>query len=137
MIYLVGVGNGRRNGRLRLTQSRRITECGHPSTISTITAGLERVVCESCGHVSVRYIEATVRIYPELDDLSAPDQHYEKPRIERPRINGCGWCSNPVEFMIPGGLACAEHAWKQASRQQVMGSEPWIPISIDQRTNAR
>jgi len=118
-----------------LTQNRRIDECKHTSTISTITAGLERVVCESCGHVSVRYIEATVRIYPDLDDASTPEPAVDTPSIDS-RIGGCGWCSNPVEFLIPSGLACARHAWKEASRQQVMGSEPWIPISIDQRTNA-
>lgn len=82
-------------------------------------------------------MEATVRIYPALDDLPTRDSHREKARIERPKVNGCGWCSNPVEFMVPSGLACGEHAWKQASKQQLMGSEPWIPISIDQRTNAR
>ena len=118
-----------------MTQSRRIDECKHASTISTITAGLERVVCENCGHVSVRYIEETVRIYPDLDDTAVPESPSARALFES-RIGGCGWCSNPVEFLIPGGLACAQHAWKEASRQQVMGSEPWIPISIDQRTNA-
>jgi len=118
-----------------LTQGRRITECEHRQTISTITAGLERVVCESCNHVSVRYIEPTVRIYPDLDDTTFPTLAPTTSSSEN-RITGCGWCSNPVEFLIPSGLACAQHAWKQASKEQVMGSEPWIPISIDQRTNA-
>lgn len=31
-------------------------DCFHPSTLSTTTAGLERIVCESCGHLSVRYL---------------------------------------------------------------------------------
>lgn len=30
-------------------------ECSHSSTIQVITNGLERVVCEDCSHVSVRY----------------------------------------------------------------------------------
>lgn len=132
MIYLVRVGIG----RLRMTNGRRIIECKHTHTISTITAGLERVVCENCGHVSVNFIEATVHIFPGADEVTVPGLSSEPaPKVERRR--GCGWCESVVEFMTPSGLACAEHAWKEASNQQVMGSEPWIPIRIDQRTKAR
>lgn len=28
----------------------------HEETLTTITCGLQRIVCESCGHVGVRYI---------------------------------------------------------------------------------
>ena len=110
-----------------MAQSRRITDCRHKDTISTTNAGLERVVCEKCGYVSVRFIESTVRIHPTLEPLMAERSD--------PIPEGCGWCSEPVEFMIPGGLACELHAWKEASKHQIMGSDPWIPISID-RTNA-
>ena len=132
MIYLVGVGF---KGRLRLIQGRRITECEHRQTLRTITAGLERVVCESCGHVSVRYIEPTVRIHPDLDDPTFPARSPTASSSEK-GISGGGCCSDSVEFLIPSGLACAQHAWREASTEQVTGSEPWIPISIDQRTNA-
>ncbi len=30
-------------------------ECSHQSTVSVIAHGFERVVCEDCGHVSIRY----------------------------------------------------------------------------------
>ncbi len=30
--------------------------CLHEETLTTITCGLQRIVCESCGHVGVRYI---------------------------------------------------------------------------------
>lgn len=30
--------------------------CMHEQTLTTITCGLQRIVCESCGHVGVRYI---------------------------------------------------------------------------------
>lgn len=30
--------------------------CGHEQTLTTITCGLQRIVCEICAHVSVRYI---------------------------------------------------------------------------------
>jgi len=85
----------------------------------------------------VKYIEATVHIFPGADDRTVPgvtSAPPPPPRIERRK--GCGWCESTVEFMTPSGLACAEHAWKEASKQQVMGSEPWIPIRIDQRTKA-
>lgn len=28
--------------------------CPHETTITTVTAGIRRVVCEACGHVSIR-----------------------------------------------------------------------------------
>ena len=31
---------------------RRRAECEHPDTVSTVFAGIERVVCEDCGHAS-------------------------------------------------------------------------------------
>jgi hypothetical protein len=38
-------------------RSRQVDECLHTETISTTTAGLERIVCEACGHLSFRYPE--------------------------------------------------------------------------------
>ena len=110
-----------------MSHHRRIAECQHKDTITTINAGLERIVCEKCGYVSVRYIESTVRLKPEQPQRQDP----------QPGIGGCGWCSEPVEFLIPSGMACELHAWKEASKQQVLGAEPWIPIAIDQRSRAR
>ena len=34
---------------------RRTTTCSHQSTVSVVTGGLERVICEYCGDVTVRY----------------------------------------------------------------------------------
>ena len=30
-------------------------DCSHPSTVSVITGGVERVICEDCGDVTLRY----------------------------------------------------------------------------------
>ena len=30
-------------------------DCVHSETVNVISNGLERVICEQCGHVSVRY----------------------------------------------------------------------------------
>jgi hypothetical protein len=38
-------------------RSRQAAECLHTETISTTTAGLERIVCEACGHLSFRFPE--------------------------------------------------------------------------------
>lgn len=35
---------------------RRRARCEHRETVSVKTAGIERVVCEACGHVSVRFL---------------------------------------------------------------------------------
>jgi hypothetical protein len=122
--------------------------CAHTNTISTLTAGLERVVCEDCGHVSVKYVADTVKIFPDHEDLvvragnpesgeaadeRAMDKPAERPVSRRPR---CGRCEQPAEFMIPQGLACAKHAWAAASRQDALGQELWIPIRIDQNAKA-
>lgn len=32
-------------------------ECEHPSTVTVRNAGIERTVCETCGHVSFRGLE--------------------------------------------------------------------------------
>jgi hypothetical protein len=34
--------------------------CGHTKSVSAM-AGLERVVCETCGHVSLRYLHAVIQ----------------------------------------------------------------------------
>ncbi len=41
-------------------RSRQLEECLHAETISTTTAGLERIVCEACGHLSFRFPEASI-----------------------------------------------------------------------------
>jgi len=38
--------------RKRRTQ-RRLADCEHRETVRTVFAGIERLICESCGHVSV------------------------------------------------------------------------------------
>ena len=34
---------------------RKIAVCSHQSTVTVITGALERVICEDCGHVTIRY----------------------------------------------------------------------------------
>ena len=115
----------------------RLGRCPHRSTLSTVIAGLERVVCEDCGHVSVRFVAETVKIYPDGEDLTV-DRPGKKMSASNTAAKPptCGKCDAPAAFMIPGGLACAEHAWAAASRQDALGYELWIPIRIDQNATA-
>ncbi|MCI0678166.1 MAG: hypothetical protein L0Z63_03880 [Actinobacteria bacterium] len=101
--------------------------CAHKNSITTVTAGLERSVCEDCGHVSVRFVAETVKIFPDYQDLTARVET----SLESERQPMCGKCDTPAVFLIPRGLACAEHAWAAASRQDALGQELWIPIRID------
>jgi len=39
-----------------LRRHRRQAKCPHRATVSVQSAGIERVVCESCGHVSVHFL---------------------------------------------------------------------------------
>ena len=115
----------------------QIPECDHPHTTSTITAGLERVVCEACGHVSIRYQADTVRIWqeaptPSTDDGDAgPDLVIDLTTRPSVTLKACGDCGSTALYYTPKGLACSYHAWEAASEQEATGQEFWIPILID------
>lgn len=40
------------------SEDRKSQRCSHEATVSVRMSGLERVVCERCGHVTVRYLSA-------------------------------------------------------------------------------
>ena len=112
------------------------SDCEHPHTTSTITAGLERVVCESCGHVSIRYQEDTVRIWQEAPTPSTqvsdgPDVAIDLTTRPSVTLKACGDCGSTALYYTPKGLACSYHAWEAASEQEATGQEFWIPILID------
>lgn len=122
----------------------------HRSTITTITAGMAREVCEVCGHVSVSYVEPAVKIHPEMED-----DHHEahQPQLDISGIDEarvfeaivsfeglsqlikCGLCAQQAVYAIPAGLRCEEHAWQAAAFLDWEATEPWVPIRID-RSNA-
>lgn len=104
----------------------------HDTTITTITAGLARDVCETCGRVRLQYVERAVRIYP-----NAPQAVIESPEPAAPQTGPrrCRLCSQPAVFMIPEGMSCDEHAWQAAARTNWDDADPWVPIRID-RSNA-
>lgn len=106
----------------------RMGRCSHDSVVTTTNAGIERVVCEHCGNVSVRYIEEAVRIYPDPSEVAEAD------RTGRRKAT-CRHCSEPPTFIVPSGYACDQHAWAMAARQDVLGGELWIPIRIDQKSD--
>ena len=113
--------------------------CSHSSTLTTITAGMARVVCESCGRVSVHYVESAVQIFPDVERVfpgtvsrMAPD---EATRGAASRYRKCRLCAQSAAFMVPDGLMCDEHAWQAAARLDWEESDPWVPIRID-KSNA-
>jgi ribosomal protein L32 len=36
--------------------TRRTKRCHHQTTVAVVSAGVERVICSSCGHLSFRYV---------------------------------------------------------------------------------
>ena len=111
-------------------------ECDHSHTTSTIIAGLERVVCEVCGHVSIRYQEDTVRIWqeavpPNTHDGEVPDLAIDLTTRPSVTLKTCGDCGSTALYYTPTGMACSYHAWEAASEQEGSGQEFWIPILID------
>ena len=105
--------------------------CEHTVAISTTYAGLERRVCESCGHVSIRYQSDVVKIFPD-------DEHGIRVDLTRPadvldpmRTILCHRCHLVAEYLTPEGLACPAHAWGAASLQVARLGEMWIPIRIE------
>ena len=108
--------------------------CDHSHTVTTITAGLARVVCERCAHVSVHFVERAVQIYPNVGPL----RDRQPPQIDLTEIESlqsCSLCSQLALYRIPSGLVCDEHAWQAAARIKWDEGEPWVPIRID-RSNA-
>lgn len=104
--------------------------CAHTVTISTVNAGLERRVCETCGHVSIRYLSDAVKIFPDENDLAVDISDQETDSVPE-RTFFCHRCHLVAEYMTPAGLACGAHAWGAASMQVARLGELWIPIRID------
>lgn len=143
----------RRQGVLlggRLRQRRPFWGCSHSSTITTITAGIARQVCEHCAHVSVSYVEPAVQLHPKGEAVSTPrrDRVVDLTGLDEaklfdaiisfeglPRLLKCGLCAQQAVFAIPDGLRCEEHAWQAAAFLDWDVTEPWVPIRID-RSNA-
>lgn len=123
-----------------MKQRRNFVGCSHRSTITTITAGLAREVCESCAQVSLYYVEPAVRLRPdfaptaaELDEVKIFEATITFEESTRQRT--CRLCAQPAMFMIPDGLMCDEHAWQAAARLDWDDADPWVPIRID-KSNA-
>ncbi len=114
-------------------QSRSFGRCSHKASVTTITAGMAREVCETCARVRIYYVDAAVQVYSEGAKASS--------RRSKPATGGqdtarrCILCSQPAVFMIPEGMTCDEHAWQAAARLDWDETDPWVPIRID-RSNA-
>lgn len=47
----------------RMNRNRGPQECLHDETVTVASAGLQRVICEGCGHLSFRYsVELTGKV---------------------------------------------------------------------------
>jgi hypothetical protein len=121
-----------------LKRRRNIVPCSHRDTITTITAGIAREVCETCGHVSLRFVEDAVQadsrwrarpvdsVLRLLDRRLADDSRVN----DSLRYLRCSLCSQAAVFLIPSGVVCEEHAWQAAARIRWEDSELWVPIRI-------
>jgi hypothetical protein len=108
--------------------------CSHKSTVTTVTAGLAREVCEACGQVSLHYVEQAVRLRPYAESTVDPTaQTFDAEIVFEPgsRYRRCMHCTLPAVFVIPEGMTCDEHAWQAAARLDWEATDPWIPIRID------
>ena len=116
-------------------RSRRI--CLHRSTLTTITAGLAREVCESCGRVRLRFVASAVQLYvdrfPTQDESRRGLTFEATVRFENPSPRTrCRLCGQHGAYLVPDGLMCDEHAWQAAARIDWKSTEPWVPIRIDE-----
>jgi hypothetical protein len=105
----------------------------HRSTVTTITAGLAREVCESCGRVRLHYVESAVRLFPDLEPHVSETSEvrffeasifFEKSMVR----TRCQLCGQSAAYLVPDGLMCDEHAWQAAARIDWDHSDPWVPI---------
>jgi hypothetical protein len=119
-------------GRWANYLSRQVSKgCEHTVAISTTYAGLERRVCESCGHVSIRYQSDVVKIFPEDEPPLMVGVAGSTEALDPMRTIFCHRCYLVAEYLTPEGLACPAHAWGAASLQVARLGEMWIPIRID------
>lgn len=112
----------------RISGSRRVDGCEHRTSVTTLVAGLARSVCETCGNVSIRYLGEGAQ-WPDdsTDSTSEPASMAPEPK----RAPECKRCHGEAYFITPWGLACHDHAWDAASRQDPLSGEFWIPLLID------
>ena len=115
--------------------------CKHSKAISTEWAGLVRLACENCGHVSVSYSQEAVSILSRhmsmaLQDGSESTPALDDPESKRPKYE-CSTCGARAIFMIPGGFACEAHSWQAASEQDPSEPEFWIPIRVARQSRQR
>lgn len=54
-----GVFNKRAMGGFEMNKKRKRArgQCSHPSSVTVRNSGIERTVCETCGHISFRGLE--------------------------------------------------------------------------------
>lgn len=115
-------------GEKRISGSRRVDGCEHPHSVTTFIAGLARSVCETCGNVSIRYLGDGAH-WP--DDSPESSLEVSPASTESKRTPVCKRCHEEAYFITPWGLACHDHAWEAASRQDPLSGEFWIPLLID------
>jgi hypothetical protein len=113
--------------------------CSHRDTITTITAGIAREVCEACGHISIRFVEPAVRADSQwrtrpvdsVINLLAHRKLSDDARVrDSLRFLRCRLCSQAAVYLIPSGVVCDEHAWQAAARISWEDNDPWVPIKI-------
>lgn len=126
----------------RRAKGPQIAECSHDDVLTTVTAGLERTVCEKCSHVQIRFVSESVQLFPTVEDLGSSKSVHEEevvaPRDVQAveRRHRCVVCESDAIFITPFGMACSAHAWDAASDQESDEEDLWIPLLID-RPNAR
>jgi hypothetical protein len=62
----------------RILKERPGRACGHEAVITTHNHGLERQVCESCGHVTVRLLDTSA---DEALLVGTAHQHRARPNL--------------------------------------------------------
>ncbi len=72
---------------MRKQRGRHVAKaaCRHRRTTRSPIAGLERVVCHSCGNVSLRYLHAVIE-----DDIVLPETDPPTPTLPQKLVEGFG-----------------------------------------------
>lgn len=127
---------------------KQVTDCEHRHNVTTITAGLARIVCEQCGRVSIRY-EGEGAVWPEGSEAvvsglattqapAAPKAVPQRAPASTPQKKPvCTRCGVPAVYITPWGLACGDHAWEAASAQDPLSDDFWIPLLVDRSDIAK
>ena len=101
------------------------SQCSHEQTVGSAVAGMERLVCESCGYVSIKLVSEGITQRGIPGTSSRSRLRMNSTQFNRTMADGptCSQCSDSGIFITPQGLSCSTHTIAYLKEEH-----DWIPV---------